>query len=92
MVVDAVSTYFNLNISEQLNYYNGPILVIRRTMDEIIVTSTNEEDSIATNRSNDIMIKLFTTRFPNLMKDEEVRKALKGWLTRDRSCMYIKKI
>lgn len=83
LVIDAVTTYFNLNISEQLNYYNGPILVIRRTMDEII--NTNEEEPIKTNRSNDLLIKLFRSRFPKLMQDEEVVRALKGWLERDRS-------
>ena len=86
LVVDAVSTYFHLNISDQLNLYNGPILVIRRTMDEII--NTNEEEPIKTNRSNDIIIKLFKNRFPNLMKDEAVDRALIGWLTRDISCNY----
>ena len=84
LVVDAVTTYFNLNISQQLSYYNGPVLVIRRTQDEII--NTNEEEPIKTNRSNDILIKLFKTRFPSLMKDEAVLRALKGWLEKESSC------
>lgn len=83
-MVDAVSTYFNLNISEQLNNYHGPILVIRRTADEII--NTNEDEPIKTNRSNDIIVKLFQNRFPTLMKDEKVYQALRGWLERDRIC------
>jgi len=82
LVIDAVSTYFNLNISEQLNQFHGPILVIRRTMDEII--NINPEEPIKTNRSNDILVKLFRNRFPALMNDEKVYQALRGWLERDR--------
>ena len=83
-MIDAVTTYFNLNISEQLSYYNGPVLVIRRTMDEII--NINPDEPIKTNRSNDIIIKLFRTRFPRLMQDEAVLRALKAWLERESSC------
>ena len=84
LVIDAVTTYFNLNISEQLKYYNGPVLVVRRTLDEII--NTNPDEPIKTNRSNDIIVKLFRTRFPRLMQDEAVLRALKGWLERESSC------
>lgn len=57
-------------------------------MDEII--NTNEDEPIKTNRSNDIIIKLFRNRFPKLMDDQKVYLSLKGWLERDRTCKFMK--
>ena len=38
LVKTGVSRYINLNVAEQLNKYNGPIKLIRRSQDEMIST------------------------------------------------------
>ena len=81
MVVNTVRKYFNLNISENLSFYNGPVLIIRRLKDEII--HTIETDPIKTNRANDLLIKLLETRFPNLLTDENPMYTLLDFLSGD---------
>jgi len=39
LVRTGVSEYINLNVAEQLNKYNGPIRMIRRSQDEMITTN-----------------------------------------------------
>lgn len=63
-----------MKISDQLNQYQGPVLLIRRTLDEIICT--NEQHSLKTNRGNELFVKLMQNRFPNLLSDETVKKEL----------------
>lgn len=70
-----------MNNSENLKYYNGPILFIRRTRDEII--NTNDADPLGTNRANDLLMKLFMDRFPELMSDKDTVTALREWLSVD---------
>lgn len=79
IVVSVVGGYFNLNISRHLENFRGPVLLIRRTQDEMILT--NDDEPVASNRANVILIKLFESRFPNLMSDENVRTALESWLS-----------
>ncbi|XP_026477392.1 protein ABHD16A [Ctenocephalides felis] len=57
----AIRDYINLNIAEQMYQYPGPVLMIRRTEDEIICT---EEGVLASNRGNHLLVKLLKYRFP----------------------------
>ncbi len=79
LVVPLVKNYFNLNVSAHLDRYSGPVLIIRRTQDEII--NTSEDEPTKTNRANDILFKLFKARFPILMEDEKVCETLEQWLS-----------
>ncbi|KAF3839277.1 hypothetical protein F7725_017994 [Dissostichus mawsoni] len=56
LVQHAVRQYMNLNNADQLLKYQGPVLLIRRTRDEII-TTTGPED-VMSNRGNDLLLKL----------------------------------
>lgn len=73
--------YLNLNNLEQLNRYGGPVLMYRRTRDEII--STQESAQIVSNRGNDLLIGFLKHRFPKLVT-EETLWALRDWLSGDR--------
>lgn len=77
IVEHTIRSYFNLNVSENLAHYNGPILIIRRLQDEII--HTLDTDPLRTNRANDILIKLLSRRFPKLF-DSEAESALRDCL------------
>ncbi|XP_015794634.1 protein ABHD16A [Tetranychus urticae] len=79
LVIPLVKNYFNLNVSAHLDRYSGPVLIIRRTQDEII--NTSEDEPTKTNRANDILFKLFKARFPILMEDEKVCETLEQWLS-----------
>jgi hypothetical protein len=81
LVRNTIRSYFNLNISAHLSLYSGPVLFIRRLRDEIIIT--DDLHSIRTNRGNDLLTKLFQSRFPKLMADENVKSVLLQWLTND---------
>ncbi|KAM7421134.1 hypothetical protein PAMA_015344 [Pampus argenteus] len=77
LVQHTVRQYMNLNNAEQLLKYQGPVLLIRRTRDEII-TTTGPED-IMSNRGNDLLLKLLQFRYPKIMTDEGVR-VVRQWL------------
>uniref|UniRef100_A0A672HNS5 Uncharacterized protein n=1 Tax=Salarias fasciatus TaxID=181472 RepID=A0A672HNS5_SALFA len=77
LVQHTVRQYMNLNNADQLLKYQGPILIIRRTRDEII-TTTGPED-IMSNRGNDLLLKLLQFRYPKLMTDEGIR-VVRQWL------------
>ncbi|XP_060706306.1 phosphatidylserine lipase ABHD16A [Hemiscyllium ocellatum] len=77
LVTRTVREYLNLNNAEQLCKYQGPVLLIRRTKDEII-TTTGPED-IMSNRGNDLILQLLQFRYPKVMVDESVR-VVKEWL------------
>ncbi|KAF4088461.1 hypothetical protein AMELA_G00082650 [Ameiurus melas] len=77
LVTHTVRQYMNLNNAEQLCKYQGPVLLIRRTKDEII-TTTGPED-IMSNRGNDLLLKLLHYRYPKVMTDDSVR-AVRQWL------------
>uniref|UniRef100_A0A673YFI9 Abhydrolase domain containing 16A, phospholipase n=1 Tax=Salmo trutta TaxID=8032 RepID=A0A673YFI9_SALTR len=74
---EPVMQYMNLNSAEQLCKYQGPVLLIRRTKDEII-TTTGPED-IMSNRGNNLLLKLLQFRYPKVMTDDGVR-AVRAWL------------
>ncbi|XP_024946678.1 protein ABHD16A isoform X2 [Cephus cinctus] len=86
LVRTTVREYLNLNVAEQLNRYNGPVLIVRRTEDEMICTpvpieGTNEmsECSLSGNRGNHLLIKLLVRRYPHVFRDaaENVKLVLK---------------
>ncbi|XP_060225022.1 phosphatidylserine lipase ABHD16A isoform X2 [Meriones unguiculatus] len=57
--------------------FQGPVLLIRRTKDEIITTTVPED--IMSNRGNDLLLKLLQFRYPRVMVDEGLR-AVRQWL------------
>uniref|UniRef100_A0A8C1A9K8 Abhydrolase domain containing 16A, phospholipase n=2 Tax=Cyprinus carpio TaxID=7962 RepID=A0A8C1A9K8_CYPCA len=65
LVTRTVRQYMNLNNAEQLCKYQGPVLLIRRTKDEII-TTTGPED-IMSNRGNDLLLKLLHQYQPEFL-------------------------
>uniref|UniRef100_A0A8C1WDK3 Protein ABHD16A-like n=1 Tax=Cyprinus carpio TaxID=7962 RepID=A0A8C1WDK3_CYPCA len=77
LVTHTVRQYMNLNNAEQLCKYQGPVLLIRRTKDEII-TTTGPED-ITSNRGNDLLLKLLQYRYPKVMTEDAIR-AVRQWL------------
>lgn len=83
LVVNTIRSYFDLNISDNLSRYKGPVLLIRRLKDEII--HTVETEPIRTNRANHLLTKLLTRRFPHLMREEDVHWTLLDYLSGDRS-------
>ncbi|KAM4642778.1 phosphatidylserine lipase ABHD16A isoform 2-T2 [Discoglossus pictus] len=77
LVTRTVRKYLNLNNAEQLCRYQGPVLLIRRTKDEIITTTSPED--VSSNRGNDLLLALLQHRYPKVMT-EETRRAVREWL------------
>ncbi|XP_005103864.1 phosphatidylserine lipase ABHD16A [Aplysia californica] len=65
----SLRTYMDLNVAEQLLDYKGPVLLVRRTKDEIISTEAppNSEPVIGSNRGNFLLLKLLQHRYPSLV-------------------------
>ncbi|CAH1171219.1 unnamed protein product [Phaedon cochleariae] len=57
----AIREHVNLNIFEQLSKYPGPVLLFRRTEDEVICLS---EGDLSSNRGNHLLYKLLRHRYP----------------------------
>lgn len=64
----AIRDYVNLNNTELISQYNGPVMLIRRTEDEIICS---EDNNLATNRGNFLLINMLKFRFPNIFKADQ---------------------
>ncbi|XP_045148684.1 phosphatidylserine lipase ABHD16A isoform X2 [Echinops telfairi] len=77
LVTRTVRQHLNLNNAEQLCRYQGPVLLIRRTKDEIITTTVPED--IMSNRGNDLLLKLLQHRYPRVMSEEGLR-VVRQWL------------
>nr|XP_055186138.1 phosphatidylserine lipase ABHD16A isoform X3 [Nyctereutes procyonoides] len=77
LVTRTVRQHLNLNNAEQLCRYQGPVLLIRRTKDEIITTTVPED--IMSNRGNDLLLKLLQYRYPCVMAEEGLR-VVRQWL------------
>ncbi|RVE62829.1 hypothetical protein OJAV_G00161600 [Oryzias javanicus] len=77
LVQYTVRQYMNLNNADQLLKYQGPVLLIRRSRDEIITTGGPED--IMSNRGNDLLLKLLQFRYPKIMTDEGI-SVVKQWL------------
>ncbi|CAH1271079.1 ABHD16A [Branchiostoma lanceolatum] len=78
MVIRSVNTYFNLDIAAQLNRYPGPVMLVRRTRDEMITTT--DPDAIESNRGNDLLVKLLQFRYPKLITESTITM-LREWLS-----------
>jgi hypothetical protein len=54
-----------------MNHYDGPVLIIRRTHDEIITSAPrgNVLERLAQNRANPLLIDLLQRRYPQLFYD-----------------------
>ncbi|CAH8667928.1 unnamed protein product [Schistosoma margrebowiei] len=63
-----VKMYLDLNNLSHVINYDGPVLIIRRSDDEVI--TTGDDHSRATNRGNHLLIGLLKHRFPYLMTVE----------------------
>lgn len=57
----AIREHVNLNNAEQLIKYPGPVLIIRRTEDEVICL---EPGDVSTNRGNNLLMKMLLYRYP----------------------------
>ncbi|XP_061632123.1 phosphatidylserine lipase ABHD16A [Phyllopteryx taeniolatus] len=77
LVQYTVRQYLNLNVSEQLLKYQGPVLLVRRTRDEIITTASPVH--VMSNRGNDLLLKLLQFRYPKIMTTDGVN-AVQHWL------------
>uniref|UniRef100_A0A5K3FKD0 AB hydrolase-1 domain-containing protein n=2 Tax=Mesocestoides corti TaxID=53468 RepID=A0A5K3FKD0_MESCO len=80
--VAVVRRYFDLNNLAQITEYPGPILIMRRSHDEII--STNSTEQILSNRGNNLVVGLLKYRFPHLFNDD-TEAVLWKYLAMDRS-------
>ncbi|KAK2710722.1 phosphatidylserine lipase ABHD16A-like [Artemia franciscana] len=81
LVVGTVKSYLNLNNAEQLKLYPGPVRFIRRTRDEVICSRPGD---LATNRGNDLALKVLVYRYPYVFKDDGLIAA-KNWLELDKT-------
>ncbi|XP_066991578.2 phosphatidylserine lipase ABHD16A [Anabrus simplex] len=79
IIKKTVRDYMNLNNFEQLVKYPGPVLLIRRTEDEVICT---EDNNLSTNRGNNLLVKLLKYRYPYILNDETL-PVLMDWLAVD---------
>lgn len=73
----AVKQHFDLNNSRHLENFQGPVLLIRRSQDEVI--ATDPYNSPPTNRANYLLVDLLRNRFPKLINDRGI-KLLKEYL------------
>lgn len=78
IVRSVIREYLNLNVAEQLKRYDGRVLLVRRTDDEIMCTPTN---NLSDNRGNILLTKLLMYRYPNLFANcLESQEVLKKYL------------
>lgn len=73
----AIREHVNLNNSEQLVKYPGPVLLIRRTDDEVICT---RDGDLSSNRGNNLLIKLLKGRYPFILGEQQL-SILQEYLT-----------
>eukprot|EP00096_Caligus_rogercresseyi_P001273 TRINITY_DN1202_c0_g1_i2.p1 TRINITY_DN1202_c0_g1~~TRINITY_DN1202_c0_g1_i2.p1 ORF type:complete len:493 (-),score=138.66 TRINITY_DN1202_c0_g1_i2:151-1629(-) len=74
LIKDAVKTYIDLNVAEQLSKYHGKIRLVRRSQDEMLTT---DPDDFSTNRGNNLLHQLLTMRYPKVINSELLWKYLK---------------
>lgn len=77
-----INNYLNLENSEQLCRYPGPILLIRRLEDEMITTQGDGRGTVLeSNRGNYLLQHLLQYRYPNIV-DETTFSVLSRWLSK----------
>ncbi|XP_028926739.1 protein ABHD16B isoform X3 [Ornithorhynchus anatinus] len=83
LVVRTVRRHFNLNIADQLCRYPGPVLLIRRTQDDVVTTKApggpGSPSEVEGNRGNRLLLRLLQHRYPHVMVPESVG-AVNRWL------------
>uniref|UniRef100_A0A8R1I718 AB hydrolase-1 domain-containing protein n=2 Tax=Caenorhabditis japonica TaxID=281687 RepID=A0A8R1I718_CAEJA len=70
----AIRAYMNLRIDKMISRYNGPLLLIRRLQEEILITATDEQPENfrrATNRMNWLLKSVIQSRHPQLIRGLE---------------------
>lgn len=72
-----IRKYINLDISSMLNLYPGPVLLVRRSRDEMITTIG--PNVISSNRANDLLLKLLQQRYPNIV-DKDSSPVIRTYL------------
>lgn len=72
--------HLNLNVAQLLSRYQGPLLLIRRTKDEMITTV--DASVLSSNRGNDLVITLLQHRYPCVV-DELSVPYVREWLAAD---------
>ncbi|XP_007524493.1 protein ABHD16B [Erinaceus europaeus] len=74
LVVRTVRAHFNLNVAEQLCRYPGPVLLLRRTQDDVVSTSGHlrplPAGDVEGNRGNELLLRLLQHRYPTVMARE----------------------
>ncbi|XP_042835825.1 protein ABHD16B [Panthera tigris] len=74
LVVRTVREHFNLNVAEQLCCYPGPVLLLRRTLDDVVSTSGHvrplPSGDVEGNRGNELLLRLLRHRYPVVMARE----------------------
>ncbi|XP_021050661.1 protein ABHD16B [Mus pahari] len=87
LVVRTVREHFNLNVAEQLCCYPGPVLLLRRTQDDVVSTSNHipslpschVEGDVEGNRGNELLLRLLQHRYPSVMAHQG-RTVVTRWL------------
>ncbi|VVC28750.1 Alpha/beta hydrolase fold-1,Alpha/Beta hydrolase fold [Cinara cedri] len=77
LVILCVREFTNLHVAENINQYHGPVLLIRRSNDEIIAI---DPQNVSSNRGNHLLESLLENRYPKLFT-EESRLVLWNWLS-----------
>lgn len=74
LVVRTVREHFNLNVAEQLCLYPGPVLLLRRTKDEVVTAVQSscplQAGDVQSNRGNELLLRLLQYRYPAVMMRE----------------------
>lgn len=79
----AIRDHCNLNNNELVTKYNGPVLLVRRTEDEVIAT---EEMNISTNRGNFLLLHMLKFRFPHIFSAHESMQYAEDFLKKPVDC------
>ncbi|XP_060578398.1 phosphatidylserine lipase ABHD16A-like [Ruditapes philippinarum] len=82
LVEKTVNRYLNLNIADQLLEYPGPVLLIRRSRDEMLTTL--DPTAIHTNRGNFLLLKLLSHRYPKIV-DNTTIPILEDYLSKEKA-------
>ncbi|XP_023938649.1 phosphatidylserine lipase ABHD16A [Bicyclus anynana] len=74
LVKEVVRSFVDLNISELMDMYDGPVQLVRRTEDEVICLRAGQ---LATNCGNGLLINLLQKRHPYLF-EEAILESIKS--------------
>lgn len=77
LVTEVIRSYIDLNISELVANFAGPIMLVRRTQDEIICL---RQGHLSTNRGNNLLLKIIETRHSDAASDPDVLSILESYI------------